>query len=751
MATRNEQVPTDEAALRFQLGAQSSRLLVQSLMAAVAAIGWTTGLLEFDIVRGAAAYLIGAGSTFVIATLCRRAARRGRPLPPAAIWMTLDVLLITWTVWIIRDQYPLWLIWYLISTTSAAFVAGRRAAHVVMAGSCVAYLGVLVGLGRITGFDHELALALGRLALLFGGTYFMIRGIADLRERKLQVAALHAEKTAQLEQLQRLAIELDRRGTELVEANRRTQEANRAKSQFLANMSHELRTPLNSIIGFSEILSERLAGKIEPRFERFLHNVLGSGRHLLGLINDILDLSKIEAGKMEMLFEPLSLSDLVRGVDSVMHSIAAKREIAIELVIEPELPPVVADGPRVKQILYNLLSNAVKFAPERSTVTARVHRLPAERSPIGLDSVVLEVEDRGPGIRSEDRELIFDEFRQVDGQTSRNTGGTGLGLALVKRFAEMHGGAIEVDSELGRGSLFRVVLPLDAAAAGARRATGEPVSFGFRVETAREALAEAGAPLVVVAEDDPEFFAAFAAELEAAGYLVERAERGDEAIEKIRALRPDAVVLDLVLPVRDGWEVLKELKSAEETAQIPVLIVSVVPDQELGLALGADDYFLKPLDRERFLDRLRELVPADTAARPRVLVVDDDPLVHEYLGVELEEAGFLVRSAFDGRSGIAVAVAERPEVIVLDLVMDDMDGFRVALELQSRPETEHVPIVVFTSKELGGEERKQLAELTAVVLSKAPEDRRRLPAVLRELESRRQRRGQDAARVGGRG
>jgi DNA-binding response OmpR family regulator len=359
--------------------------------------------------------------------------------------------------------------------------------------------------------------------------------------------------------------------------------------------------------------------------------------------------------------------------------------------------------------------------------------------------------DRGPGIRREDQELIFDEFRQVDGQTTRNTGGTGLGLALVKRFVEMHGGRIEVASEPGAGSTFRVLLPVDAAASEARRAAGEPVSFGFRVETARAAADSR--PLVVVAEDDDDFFAAFAAELEAAGYGVERAARGDEALEKIRALTPEAVVLDLVLPVRDGWEVLKELKAAPETAEIPVLIVSVVADRELGLALGADDYFLKPLDRARFLDRLRELVPPAVESRPRVLIIDDDPLVHDYLDLELGDAGFLVLSAHDGRSGIDLALAERPHVIVLDLVMNDLDGFRVAVELQSLPEIEQVPIVVFTSKELDADERRRLAERVPAILSKAPEDRRRLPAVLRELEARRRRKpdGTDAARLGGRG
>jgi len=743
------------SALRFHLAVQDSRLGVMLLMGVVAGVGWVTHLLEFDPLLGAVSIGAGALSTVVFKALYRRAAARGEQPALHRAWLAVDIVLISWSIWITGDRYPLWLIWFLIAATAAAFVAGRRAALFVELASSIAYVATLVAMGRIRGVDSELAFAIGRLVLLFGSTLFMVQGIADLRDKRRQIAALHAEQGDQLAELRRLADELDRRGRDLAEANLRAQEANRAKSQFLANMSHELRTPLNSIIGFSEILGDKVGPALEPRLRKFLANILASGKHLLGLINDILDLSKIEAGRMELHCEPLSLVDLVRGVESVMHSIASQRSIELETVLDADLPAIVADAPRIKQTLYNLVSNAVKFSPPESTVTVRARRLPAAQSKLGTDSVVIEVEDRGRGIDRDDQQLIFEEFRQVDGVKTRNMGGTGLGLALVKRFVEMHGGQVEVESELGRGSLFRVVLPQNAAAVEPLRGHGDPVSFGFALEELDVSPGSDSGPMILVAEDDTEFFTALAADLRAEGYRVQRAARGDEVEQMVRVERPDAIVLDLVLPVRDGWEVLKLLKAEPATAEIPVLIVSVVSDHELGLALGAHDYFLKPLDRRRFLARLRGIARPLGVQRPRVLVIDDDPLVHDYLGLELEDAGFDVLSALDGRQGIELAISGRPDVVVLDLVMEGLDGLRVGAELQSRPETSALPIVVFTSKELDADERRRLSEsmsAMSAILSKAPEDRRRLIGLLRELEARRAPgKERDAQRLGDRG
>ena len=737
MSSGGKRTPVDANAVRYNLAVQRSRLGVMLVMAGVVVVAWLTNGLHFDLVGGVAACSLALASVPVFMLLQRRAQSAEGQRRLNVAWMVGDIVLTCWTIYLIRDSSPLWLIWFLTNTAAAAFVAGKRAALAVMAGSCGAYLLLLVAMGKVQGLDHELALACGRLTLLFGGSYFMVAGIASLRERRMQIAALNEENSARLAELQRLSAELDRRGREIAEANVRILEANRAKSQFLANMSHELRTPLNSIIGFSEILSDKLGGHIEPRFVRFLRNILSSGRQLLGLINDILDLSKIEAGKMDLVFEPVSIHDIVHGVESVMHGIASRRRIHLAMEIEAGLPVIIADPPRIKQVLYNLLSNAVKFSRDGSEVRLRVRAVAPVESGLEGRGIFLEVIDRGIGIRTDDQHLIFEEFRQVDGGSTRNMGGTGLGLALVKRFAEMHGGRVEVESEPDRGSLFRVVLPVDASAATNRRASGEPISFNFTRAEIREAFLPAHRT-VLVAEDDDVFFRSLAGDLEAAGYRVVRARNGDEVMELAIAENPVAISLDLVLPGRDGWEVLKDLKSSSHTSNVPVIIVSLIENHELGFALGADDYFLKPLDRERFLERLRELAPDSTGPyRSSVLVIDDDPQVHDYLEVELSEAGYSVLSASDGKQGIEVACAKRPNVVVLDLVMDGVDGFQTAAELARRPETAQIPIIIFTSKEMGAEDRQKLAGLTAALLSKAPEDRKRMVATIRELEARR--------------
>ncbi len=745
----------EEGRLSVHLAVQRSRGIAFVGMYAVAMIGWLAGILEFDHRWAHTLAVVAIGSAVVFHELYRRRLDRRWKVELHVVWMACDVAFITWMVYLTHGSSSLWMVWYLTNTAAAAFVAGGRAAAWVAVANCTAYLLLLVLLGEIRGLDQALGAALIRLALLYIASFFFLRGIADLRGKRLKIRELARDRRRQLEELQRLTAALDRQARELADANLRSRSASRAKSQFLANMSHELRTPLNAIIGFSEILGAKLGGELEPRYVRFLKNILDSGRHLLGLINDILDLSKIEAGKMELSLEKVSLADVAHGVRSVMLGIVGRRGIELEVELAEELPPIVADGPKVKQILYNLISNAVKFSPDGSTVRTAVRPLPAEASLLRVPSAEIQVTDQGIGISPEDQIAIFEEFRQVDGEVTRAHGGTGLGLALVRRFAEMHGGIVDLESAPGRGSTFTVCLPIDASQVmltpGAARRETPPEAQAPEAQ-APEAQAPDdvesappdpetgplpdGRPVVLVVEDDEPFYRALAADLEGAGYRPRWARHGEEALRLAAELLPAAITLDLALPGIDGWEVLKAFKGDPRVARIPVIIVSLLENHELGFALGAEDYFLKPLERRHFLERLQDLLgETDTTPRP-ALIIDDDPEVHQLLEEELEQAGYEVLVAQDGPRGLELAAARRPAVIVLDLMMPRMNGFEVAATLREDPATAGIPIVVLTAKELTKDDRERLHGKIQGVLAKAPMDRRLIVRSIREIERR---------------
>ncbi len=726
---------TEEGRLAVNLAVQRSRGIAFLGMYAVAMIGRLAGVLDFDYRWAHALAATTFGSAVVFHELYRHGLDRRWKVQLNGVWMACDVVFITWMVYLTHGSSSLWLVWYLSNTAAAAFVAGGRATLRVALANCAAYLLLLVLLGEIRGFDRALGEALIRLALLYTASFFFLRGIADLRAKRLRIRELAREKSQQLEELKRLTARLDRQARELSDAHLQSQEANRAKSLFLANMSHELRTPLNSIIGFSEILGAKLSSELEPRYVKFLKNILDSGRHLLGLINDILDLSKIEAGKMELSLEKVSLADVAFGVRSVMQGVVGHRGIELELELENDLPPIVADGPKVKQILYNLASNAIKFSPDGSTVRIVVRALPAGNSLLGVPSAEIRVVDQGIGISPEDQVMIFEEFRQVDGEVTRAHGGTGLGLALVRRFTEMHGGIVSLESATGRGSTFTVCLPVDASQVLLTPEAKDPAAKKPAVPPPPEA-ARADGPMVLVVEDDEPFYRALAADLEGAGYRPRWAHHGEEALRLAAELQPAAITLDLALPGIDGWEVLKALKGDPRAAHIPVIIVSLLENHELGFALGAADYFLKPLERRHFLSRLQGLLGEAGAGRKPALIIDDDPQVHQLLEEELEQAGYEVLAADDGRHGLELAAERRPAIIVLDLMMPQMNGFEVAATLRQDPATADIPIVVLTAKELTPEDRERLHGNIQGVLAKAPMDRRLIVRSIRKIENR---------------
>jgi signal transduction histidine kinase/CheY-like chemotaxis protein len=538
------------------------------------------------------------------------------------------------------------------------------------------------------------------------------------------VAALGAQFNA-------MARAVAEQSAELSLQNHQLEEATRLKSEFLANMSHELRTPLNAIIGFSELMLD--GGEDDPETRAlYLGTIHSSGTHLLALINDILDLSKVEAGKMELHPEPFDVEELIGQTLATVEPLAQRKEIVLN-ASAAGAGQIIADPGRVKQVLLNLLSNAIKFTPEGGRVGVEASRVP--------DGVQLTVIDTGIGIAPEDQERVFAEFQQVDGSASRQHEGTGLGLALTRRFVEMHGGRIWLESVLGEGSKFHVLLPV-----------GAPNGRSIAVPGAQSAPPRAGdpsAPLVLIVDDDPRAAALLSLYLGRGGYRSEIASNGVEATVKAVDLRPFAITLDIDLPRIDGWEVLRTLKQDERVRDIPVVIVSIVDDEQLGYALGAVDYFVKPVDRQALLARL-DRFNFTRQVRVReltVLVVDDDPLAVELLSGMLTPEGYRVVRASGGGEGIALARSERPDLILLDLMMPEITGFDVVDALKSDPTTEGIPILVVTAKEVTAAEKQQLQHVMAV-LQKGGLARVDLLAWLSEVADRIEARAVEEAGVG---
>jgi len=485
-------------------------------------------------------------------------------------------------------------------------------------------------------------------------------------------------------------------------------------------MSHELRTPLNAIIGFSELLENHTFGDLNERQQRYVANVLTSGRHLLQLINDILDLSKVEAGHMELALSEFDVRTTLAEVRTVVGTLAMKKHLSLDLEVEGSIGTLTADQSKFKQVLYNLLSNAIKFTPDGGSVRVTVRRAPEVGLKKSGEWIEVAVADTGIGLKSEDQERIFDTFEQVDSAYAREQQGTGLGLALSRRFVELHGGRIWVESEVGKGSIFRFVLPLVAGAV-----TAEPATDNGRAASADQE----NHPLVLVVEDDKQARELLAHDLVQAGYRVAHAATGKEAVALAQELRPNAITLDVLLPDQDGLKVLAQLKALPETRAIPVVIVSLTEGRELGFSLGAVDWLVKPANPVNFLAAVRKAIAGtDSAETQTVLVVDDEPPTVELLTDMLRTQGLRVLAAHDGRQGVVLARAERPNLIVLDLIMPGLTGFDVVQELREHPETREIPILIFTVKDLSAAEREQLRGSVQAVVTKGAAG-----ALLREL------------------
>jgi signal transduction histidine kinase/DNA-binding response OmpR family regulator len=544
------------------------------------------------------------------------------------------------------------------------------------------------------------------------------REISRQHDYSLRVAKASDDEIGELSDgFNDMLAQIERRQRERDEADQRTRE----KSQFLANMSHELRTPLNAIIGFSDILRGRLADRISEKEQKFVENIHSSGQHLLGLVNDILDLSKIEAGRMEMTPERFSIETAIEGVTSLMRGVSTRRSIALDVTVEEGIPQLVADAVKVKQVLYNLISNAVKFSGEGSTVSIRATSLPAATSPLGEDAIAVSIADQGIGIDPSNHAAVFREFQQVDTGASRQFEGTGLGLALVRKYVDMHAGRITLESDLGKGSTFTVVLPV--AFRGSTRWQSPVPSFTDPGDAR---------PRVIVIEDEESAFAAIAAALVPAGFVPVWARTGEDGIELAAAARPAAVLLDIVLPGMGGWDVLRELKRDVSTRDIPVAIVSMVDNRELGIALGVDAYLTKPVDGRAIVETLQRIVGSGAAQRD-ILLVDDDPAFHDLVEAQLEPAGYRVRHALNGAEGLRMVAERPPALVILDLMMDGLDGFEVALRMRRDPLSASIPILIVTAADVDASIRERLRGRMETIVEKQRLTVEQLAATVRRL------------------
>ncbi|MEO9161165.1 MAG: GAF domain-containing protein [Casimicrobiaceae bacterium] len=490
-----------------------------------------------------------------------------------------------------------------------------------------------------------------------------------------------------------LGIENARLFKEVNAKSQQLEAASQLKSQFLANMSHELRTPLNAIIGVTEMLHEDAVDlKREDELEP-LERVLRAAKHLLALINEILDLSKIEAGKMDIHIESFAIKLLFDDVIQTIGTMAAKNGNKVVNDCAADIGTMCADQTRIRQALLNLASNATKFT-ENGTVTITARR--------GVDNgrewVTMSVADTGIGLTPEQMGKLFQDFVQADASTTRKYGGTGLGLAISRRFCQMMGGNITVTSELGKGSTFMIRLPAEAGVV-------QPAAAVRDVVATRTGAAPSGAPTILVVDDDQTVRETMERYLVREGFGVVVASGGQEGLRLARELHPAAITLDVFMPDLDGWTVLAAIKGDPELSDIPVILMTIVDERNRGYALGATDYMVKPVDRHRLGRVLRGIC---CAVGNRVLLVDDDDIMRKGMRQALEKDNWEVMEAENGRVALVRLAESRPDIVMLDLMMPEMDGFEFLVEMRNRAEWRDIPVLVITAKDLTAEERSRL-------------------------------------------
>jgi len=477
------------------------------------------------------------------------------------------------------------------------------------------------------------------------------------------------------------------------QAIRELREIDQMKSQFLANMSHELRTPLNSIIGFSRVILKGIDGPISDTQQQDLTAIYNSGQHLLGLINDVLDLARIEAGKMELNFEEVKLSEMVTSVMSTAKGLVKEKRIQLLQRIPADMPTVRGDTMRVRQVLLNLISNASKFT-EDGSITVEAH---TQKGPTGKMEALINVIDTGPGISIEDQKKLFQAFSQVDGSATRKSGGSGLGLSICANLVQLQGGRIVVQSAANMGSTFYFTIPL----------------FHQPVEEIPP-----GKKVVLSIDDDRQVISLYERYLNPQGYHVVSLTDPSKAKERILELKPYAITLDIMMPSRDGWTVLTDLKSDPDTRDYPVVICSIVEQAEKGFSLGAADFLVKPILQEDLVHAIHRLNRNGTIQD--VLVIDDNANDLRLIEKILNEHGqYRPILAQGGRTGWEAINAKVPDVIILDIFMPDMDGFTILEKLREDARLRDIPVLVVSSGNLTNEQQQQLSNFGQRLITKA--------------------------------
>ena len=556
------------------------------------------------------------------------------------------------------------------------------------------------------------------------GKIWIIRDRTDFIQNQKSVEHASRDIEKRKFEFEKKNQELGKAYREVEELNKSVTEANRLKSEFLSNMSHELRTPLNSILALSSILLARMDGDLNEEQEKQLKIIEKSGKNLLRLINDILDLSKIDSGRMDIFNAEYAVHDFTESLRMTIMPMIKETDLEFKIDIEEGIDIHSTDENKLKQILLNLISNAIKFTPKGSA-TLQVKRTKFD------DVLEYSVKDTGIGIDPSNFETIFDPFRQIDGSATRKYGGTGLGLAVTKKLVDLLGGKIWVESELGKGSTFKFILPAkQRGSASPVLSDNEIAGMISKERIPKEAPVEheinidPNKKTIMVADDDREFLYVMSKYISEGNYQIITVQNGESVLEKAVRYNPDVITLDIMMPKKDGWEILQELKRTPQTKDIPVAVISMIDNKKLGYSLGASDYIVKPVVQDMLLKRLSKL--SEERGLKKILIVDDDLSQAELVEEILESDDFVSEVATSGEMAIQLAKRKHYDLVILDLLMPQIDGFAVLKNLQNDPQTDTMPVLVLTGKLLTQEDQKKLTGSHYYVFQKSMFSREKL-------------------------